>query len=301
MNKLIIGLIAGLFLTAGFVLPAHAAQQTRNYMLVFEAVDYTAQLKEGVEEFFNNVFQDGDQLIVVTPVKLIGYSKQKLSVPKKKLIADLIKEVKTDISSGSVRARDILSNMESIAREVSQGGTEQVIKGTLETYYQLRKILASMRSNYGDNLEKYAKIFMRVKGENHLVMIMPQQFRAVPNRDTMERFRSNPQEIGFKAAEVFLSENFKSGIDVKRLASVFKYANVRFHYFYMKPKSIKNRRDFQFIDNMGDLYTDFTKLCKETNGLKSTSAKPAVFVKQMRQLVLEGKVTTEVVDETPEK
>jgi hypothetical protein len=286
-------------------LAAHpAAPKTpRNYMLVFEVTDYSSQLKEAVSHFFDNVFQPGDQLILVTPAKLVGFSRKKLAVPKKQLVANILAVLKTDIAAGSSGPRITLRNMESIVLEL--GRLEETdLQGqirTMERYGQLRKNLAASRISYQAKLEKYSKIFLRVRGENHLIMFLQQEFRPTPAGDAMDMLRRNPRETGFKAGEVFQGENYKSGIDYKKLIATFKYAKLRFHFLYLKAKKIKNRRDIQYIDNMGDMYSDFSKLAKATDGVKLASAKPSFFVKQIRRVVLEGKVEVEVVEESMEK
>jgi hypothetical protein len=51
------------------------------------------------------------------------------------------------------------------------------------------------------------------------------------------------------------------------------------------------------LENSVDVYEVFTQLAKGTGGIKLTSSKTPVFVKQV-DLVVEGKVEVEVVDET---
>jgi len=139
-----------------------------------------------------------------------------------------------------------------------------------------------------------------VRGQNHLLMFLQKEFRPVPGRDTMEALRQNTSQFGFKAVEAFLGENYKTDIDYQKVGLAYKYANVRFHFLYLKGKTIRHRRGIEYIENLGDIYSIFSKIAKATDGIKLVSSKPSAFVKKV-ELIVEGKVEVEVVDEKMEK
>jgi hypothetical protein len=273
-----------------YALPAPKTQ--RNYMLVFELTDYSNQLKESVSYFFDKVFQKGDMLIIATPTRLIGFSPKKLAVPKNKLVTSILKTLKEDIAMGSSRQRTILQEMQNIVLDTDNSN--------IERYKQLRKDLAMMRDTYEPKLMKYAQIFRKARGNNNLLMFLQQEFRPIPDKETMNRLRSDPRGTGFKAAEAYVQESYKTKFDPHKIKVVFNQARVRFHFLYLKSKRIRSRRGVDYVDNMGDLYSDFSKLAKITDGIKMTSAKPASFVKMIRRVLIEGKVETEVVDQKME-
>ncbi|MCP5050924.1 MAG: hypothetical protein GY940_27410 [bacterium] len=294
-------LVVVIMLVAMLVFPLSGAQKKqRNYMLVFEALSFSNQIKDAVNHFFKEVFQKGDLLILVTPAKIKGFPPDKLNVPTKQLAAEIIKILKADIASGSAKQRDLLKEMESLTLTVVRDGA-QPGGVNMRNYMQLRKDLIIAKGSYEAKLTKYAKIFRRARGDNHLIMFMEREYRPIPNRDAMETLRSDPRNTGFLAAEAFQEEKFKSGFNLEQLTAEYKYTNVRFHFLYFQGKKHRTRREIQWIDNLGDAYSDFTKLSKATNGLKMTTSKPSAFVKMIRRLVVEGKVEVEVVDEKMDK
>ncbi len=294
--------MAAVIFIAAVGLMAQGNQQTqRNYMLVFDVIDYTAQMKEAVTHFFNNVLQPGDQLIVVTPSKFIGFSPQKLAAPKAQLINGILKQLKQDISMGTVKYRAIMEPMKQLVQELSGASSSSglTVKQALVNYKQHRQNLFLLRQNMEQKLLKYVDVFRRAKGENHLLMFFEKEFRPIPDKDTMGRLRENPS-IAFDAAEAFVEEQYKTGLNLQRLTAGFKYANVRFHFLYLQGKSARTRRGVDYVENSGDIYEVFTQLAKATGGIKLTSAKTSTFVNQV-DLVVEGKVEVEVVDEKMEE
>lgn len=274
----------------------------RNYMLVFDVRDYSSQLKEAVECFFNKVLQKGDQLIVFTPMKLVGYSPKKLETPKEQLIDELIKILKTDISSGSSQYRTILNEMMSLAvsvTEIAPASDKSGAKSLMENYLKNRENLVNLRGDIEQKLLGYSNIFKKTRGENHLLMFLQQEYRPIPNKKAMSELQESPLETGFQAGEVFLGESYKIKIDYKKIVDAFKSSQVRFHFLYFQDKQTRERSGIDYIDNLGDLYNTFSIISRETNGLKIATAKPEIFVEKVGQIV-EGKVSVEVVEEKME-
>jgi hypothetical protein len=299
MQNKILSLII-ILVAFGLVVSLEANDKTqRNYMLVFQVNDYTVQLKEAVTHFFNDVLKPGDQLIVVTPVKLISYSAHKLNSPKKKLIDNILKILKTDISSGASRHRTILEEMKQIALAISKPYTI-FSENSTNDYIRLRKDLAALKGSYEERLIKYARIFRRVRGDNHLLMFLQQEFRPIPDKETMTYLQSKGSTEVRKTTYAFTSESLNMDFDLKKIITHFKYASIRFHFLYLKGKKIKSMHLLDYIDNLGEIYSDFSKLSAATNGIKLTSSKPASFVKLIRMVVMYGTVSTEVVDQEME-
>lgn len=289
-----------LLLTVGLIAQGNQQKQ-KSYMLVFDVIEYSAQLKEAVKHFFDKVLQPGDNLIIVTPTKLMGFSPQKLKTQKKQLIPGILNQLKDNISMGSAKYRTTMEEMKRVVQEMSgvSSSLGLSVKEALVTYTRHRKDLMTLRQNMEGKLMKYVDIFRRVKGENHLMMFMEKEYRPVPDKKTMGRLRENPS-TSFDAAEAFIEENYKSGVKLDRLIAGFKYANVRFHFLYLEGKSARTRRGVDYLENSGEVYNIFTKLAKATGGIKLTSSKTSAFIDQV-DMVVEGKVTVEVVDETMEK
>lgn len=274
----------------------------RNYMLVFEVTEYSEQLREAVVYFLKNIFLRGDQLIVITPAKFYGFSTKTLSTPNDQLISKILGTLKNDIKIWASRYRIILNEMKRCVQIIAgdRGSLEALISGDqLQTYQQNRTNLSTLRGSYEEKLMKYTDIFRRVRGDNHLLMFLQQEFRPIPDIKAMDRLRSWAGSKK-KVNEVFLIEKSEAKIDLEKIQTLFRYAGVKFHFLYLKGKKIQFSRGVEYLENTGHLYSLFSKLSKATSGIKLVSSKPSSFVKRVGQSV-EGKVTVEVTEEKMEK
>jgi hypothetical protein len=272
-------------------------KQQRNYMMVFDVIEYTPQLKNAVTHFFDNVIQPTDQLIVITPVKTYGYTSAKLSGPKKQLIAEFLKRLKTDVAAGASRYRSILNEMSQTVESLGDSMTTTLtsVKGILKSYRRNRQNLAALRGSYEPKLLEFATIFRRVKGDNHLLMFLQRIGRPIPDTDTLEWIRTRTRE-GSADVAVFLEENLKTDLDYHKLEAAFKYANVKFHFLYLQSKTFRKRRGIDYVDVNQDLYSIFSKLSTLTSGIKLSTAKATSFIKQV-EMVVTGTVEVEVKEE----
>lgn len=272
---------------------------TRNYMLVFDMTDYTDQLREAVTVFFKDVFKKGDQLIIVTPARMIGFSPAKLNVSRKRLTSSILETLKTDINKGAARERNVLQEMERAVRNISDINMLSVTPvNELARYQQMRKNLAAIRGDYQEKLINFSNIFRKVRGDNQLIMFLQPQYRPIPDKETMNWLTMNNRQMDPGAVtRTFLQEDYKSHFDLKQITRIFRYASIRFHFLYIKSNKMKIRRYVEYMDNFGDLYNDFSKLSTATNGIKLTTARPSFFVQQIRRMLIEGKVEVEVIDQ----
>jgi len=113
-TKVIIPVLVILILSFNLLLFSQEKAETgklRNFMVVFDVKDYTSHVKSAVTYFMNDILQEGDQLIIVSPLKLVGFSPEKLSGPREKLIKEIVKMLKEDISRGQARYRDTIKEM----------------------------------------------------------------------------------------------------------------------------------------------------------------------------------------------
>lgn len=290
------------FLGLGMMGPLFAQQNTqtptqRNYMLVFDMIDYSPKIEEAVQYFFTDVFKPGDQLIIVTPLKTVGFSPQKLAMPREKLLESILTTLKLDISTGTARYRDALNIMLGAVNAIlGRAGA-----GGLDDYRQQRRNLVTWRGTMDEKLLKYAKIFSAVKGENHLLMLMQEELRPVPTATALNRALEGSRQTLFAALDAFTGEVKKPPFDFQKVSIAFRYSRIRFHFLYFTLPTSRMETGIEYIDNLGDTQADLKKLSQATNGVLLSSSKPGDFLNQVRSLIMDGKVETEVVTEEMEK
>ena len=282
------------------------SSKLRNFMLVFDVKEYTSHVKSAVTYFINDVLQEGDQLIIVSPKKLVGFSLERLSGPKDKLIKEIVKMLKEDINRGMARYRDTIKEMQQSALYLSgerSMPSASDLSSILATYQQNRQILVTLRGNLEERLMKFNKIFRRAKAdnrENHLLMISEKESRPIPEKKIIDQLRQSNFQYGMRAVEVFLMEKHETELDFQKIEKAFKYADVKFHFLYLQGNSSRSRRGIEYVDNSGDVYDTFSKLAKTTGGVQMSGSRPTSFFKKVDQLK-KGTVEVEVIDQTMKK
>jgi hypothetical protein len=296
-------LIFFLCITIWLSSPVNANQDTgRNFMLVFDVKEYSTPVKEAVTYFINHVLQQGDRLILVSPRRVLGFSPDKMKVPKEQLILYILETLKTDIVSGEVLYRNTLKEMTSdvLAFRVRGASPPDTI---MESYKKHRQTLLALRGNLQERLMKFNKIFRRFKRDNrdnHLLMIFQRELRPVPDKNTIDRWHQGISSVGFRAQEIFLAEENQTKLDLPVLEHAFKYAKVRIHFLYLHSSPERHSGSIKFIDNSRDIYKSLVKLAKATDGIILSSPTPSQFLKKVGQLV-KGKVEVEVINQTMKK
>lgn len=263
-----------------------------NYLLAFNVVDYTPQIKETITVFFEKVITKNDQIVLITPQRAVLIAKEKLSLPKAQLLESIVNVVKGDINKGAAVYRSIFQEMKNDANSVYGSRSGGAISSILANYGGNRKNLQELRSNYQKRLLSYINLFRRVDGKNHMLMVLQKKYRPVPERNTLNALRRSPS--GPKVIEVFDS-NYKKDINLDRLKAALKYCKIKFHFLYLQTKKIRGRR-IDYVEDSGDLYEVYTKLTKATDGIKSTSFNAAPFITQVGMFT-KGTVSVEVKDE----
>lgn len=278
----------------GILNASPAPQPTRNYMMVFQLDDYRPEVKKAVNTFFSKMLKKGDNLIVVTPARMLAFSAAKLAANKNQILGNLLKALKEDINKVGNKKRVILRSMLGIANSMYRYGSSD--EPTLNSYKQYRAELRALRGGLEANLMKYSQIFRQARGENHMLMMLQEEVRPTPK---------DASAAGTKALRVMEAVNSEDDtplFDVEKVKAAYKYAKVRFHFLYFQDKRInKNSGSIRYVDNLRKIYESFTDISKTTGGVKLKSTNPSLFVKQVKQVVLEGKVTTEVVGTEMEK
>lgn len=274
---------------------AGAAQQ-RNFMVVFDVKEYTAQIKDAVEFLLLTTIKKGDQLIIVTPMRVEGFSAQRLEQPRKALAETLLETLKKDIAAGASSYLAIQTEMTSTIRDLDNPDIiDDTVKSLIESYRQNRVNLNAIRGNYEQRFTKFIDVFRRVQGDNNIIYIFQKQVRPIPSKEMMTAFRAFPKS-SFIANEAFMEEVYKPLMDTEKMIAAFKYAKVRFHYLFLQDLAIRNRPGMEFTEMSGDLNELFSKFSAATNGYKQASSKASSFLKDVDGIVT-GTVQVEVKDE----
>lgn len=251
----------------------------KNYVLMFHTLEYNTRLGDAAEYFLKEVIKPEDSLILLTPQKPYTFSqKTRQTTPLEKLI-QLTKDVlKRDISMAASTYKDIIQQMEVVVRNFTDPDTTQP-KNLLTQYRQLKENLFNIRKLNGKLFMDLAAMFKQAKGENHIIIFYEKRIRVIPNRQTMERLRSN-SEVRYEVNEVLEAESTKEVMDVEPVIRALKDAGAKLHFVYLNTK-VRQSRDMESREFSGDIYNVFSKVAKATGGTIMIASRAGAALKKI--------------------
>lgn len=266
------------------------ADVPKNYVLFFEVLNYTRELGDAVTFFFDQVLAPDDQLIIYTPARVYGFSKNTLAKPKRELSEAMKEKLRGDTAACSSNYKTIINEMKNHASEIEGGQTTSAdgligIKNSLNMYRQDMENLRTLRKVNEPLLMKIVDMFKNQPGKNHMVMIYEAEFRPIPDKDTLSRLRGIP-EIAFIVAELFASDDQKSPLDAPKFIDLLREAKISLHFLYIKPKDKTSVQDFK--EHSADMYDVFSQIAKATGGIVETTASPQAALKSLIKAVAES-------------
>lgn len=261
-------------------------KKPRNIMLVFDIKDYNNEIKKTINFFFNKTLRQNDQLIIMTPAnKLYSFSRKTLSSSRDKISKKIKNLLKKDTSVSLSDYRTIFLQMIDTVKEIGSGEPRNV-KNLLVSYENNRKELVMLRKINEGLLLKFADIFKRSKKitgdtKNYIFLFFQKELRPIPDRNTMNKLRDN-MDVAFKAAEIFLNDNSLLKMDIKKIISEFNKGGVNFNFIYINPK-IHKSREYQLVENSGDIYDAMSRIAKGTHGITETTSTPQILFKEFNK------------------
>jgi hypothetical protein len=261
--------------------------RTRNFVLLFETLDYTREMGDALSFFFYKVLAPGDQLIIYTPARVYGFSKMTLAKPKGDLVATMQDKLRGDTAACSSSYKIIMNDMTAQVRDIEGSETSSSdglagLKSSLTMYSQNLNDLQALRKVNDTLLRQIVNMFKTQQGKNHIVMIYQAEFRPIPDKDTLNRLRSIPV-ISFEVAELFAGENQKAPLDADEFIDLFKETPISLHLFYIKPKDVSSVQDFK--EQSADMYDIFSRMAKGSGGIVETTANPEAAFKALLQAI----------------
>ena len=277
MKKLIQPVLIA-FLLCLLILPVVSKDKPKNIMLLFDLKDYNKEIDNTVDHFLNKVISADDQLIVMTPAgKMFSYSSKTISASLQKVSSEIKDALKKHTSVTSSDYQNIYNQMMSIVNDIRDGSGLEDTKNLIAAYENNRKELKMTRRINEAMLLQFSEVFKRsrqVTGDtdNQIYLFFQKEVRPIPDKNTMNNIRENPQ-LSFDAARVFFEEKTEEDFNVDKIAEEFKSAGVTFNFVYIIPKDLPTQR-YQLVDNSGDFYSAMSIIADKTGGKVVTTTQP---------------------------
>ena len=264
----------------------------RNFIMIFQVLEYNSKLTDGVEYFFDKILKPQDQLTVLSPVRPYGFPPQtRQKYPLKKIIEQTKNVLKRDITLGVSNYNQTLQNMTRLVLEISNtwgnsgggnsmgsGASLNDLKRQMIQYRQMLLDLRNLRKLNENLFIQLAGLLKKFQGEKYINIFYQKELRIVPDRDTMEALRANPR-VRFDAIELFDEDRNEEFMDVEKVIQVLKDSSVVVNFFYIQQHGRK-RDGMELKEFSGDVYNVLSKIANATGGKVIATSKPAAALKK---------------------
>jgi len=274
-------------------------QAKRTFILIFNVFDYTDAVGEGIDYFFQNFFQPGDQILIITENAILNIDRGrnlsqvidslKETLKRYKIIstAQILKAYK-DLDYESDR---LLSSLRSF-RAAALGSSEA--QGVMRFYENYERAWNTYRRQFIiPDTGLYRSLVRRLKDEEGekwvLCFQQREMFPRLRNegpletaiREAVDTPSDDPtitaQQRNIRSKQMELNRLFSISNDIQAdtLRNIFMEANISFHLILFKSARTLINQDFELKEVSQDYEDCFRQISLSTGGSTTLSNKIA--------------------------
>lgn len=251
---------------------------SRNFILMFEIIDYIPNIGESIDYFFNNILLPGDELTVFTPVKAYKFNSKALEMFSKEAIATKLKK--------TLRADSVIGNSEyrSVLRELESAITMEDldIDERLSLFRQVLSRFERLRSFDEEGLINFANFLKEKEGQKNVFMFY--QKDVVPQlkpKAIEEIITGNQDRMDIVASVIELFDFFRRdiNIDVDNVKKIFSDSSISMHFLYITKAPFQGSSISRFgtgqsitmADQTENVFSTFQEMAQATGGFVGSS------------------------------
>lgn len=231
----------------------------RQFVLVFEVIDYSPYLDDVIDHFFDHVYAREDRLAIVTPLNTYHLNSDLFAQkPLKEVSDDLKGQLKKDIRKGNAEYKSIM-------RSIVQG------EATYIDYFRLK----NMRRLEQERLLDFADTLKKIEGQKNVFLLY--------QRDAIPRPSSSFGNLSISDYLYTIDELERDiSFDVNKVKQAFSDSMISAHFLYISGTEQYQQSELNMRPS-GDIIRDWSmqtfgalfEVAKATGGLTESSANPA--------------------------
>lgn len=287
-------------------------QTSRTFFLFFEISEYFQKLGEAIEYFVHNVILPGDNLFVITPLKMYKLKEKALTITAREELANQFKKIlRQDVSIGNSEYRSTLKEIGSLARTLSRSieagevdpmerqdivgreldsfGMEQYealdLDEQLVLYASLLDKLEILRTVEQMKLLDFAKFLKYKEGQKHVFLFYQNEYIPQIDPRTLNQYMGlyeGRPDISQIIAGLFDFYKRDISFDVNRVKQVYADSSVSIHFLIISlvPTAAFGVR---MEEHSADIYNAFKQMAEASGGFIERSSNPAHSFQQALQ------------------
>jgi hypothetical protein len=278
-------------------------QRKRLFILIFNIFDHNEAVREGIDYFFQNVFQQGDQFVVLTEGRMLNIKRGKELSEVILNLNETLKKYKLISNQNTLKAFRELGIEADRLLGILRGGGDRSRFVTLDQamirfFDNYRRTWIDYRKQYLiPDLELYRTIMKRIKqmeGEKWAICFQQREmfprFKNAGHLDNEIRdwvdSQTDPQEqvkarlVQAKQQELQRTFDVSQSFPVDNLRDLFMEANITFHLILLKSFRTVFAQDFELREVASDYEDCLKKISFSTGGSSAFSNKVSEALKE---------------------
>lgn len=239
-----------------------APETVRQFVLLFELIDYMPKLEEALDYFIHNVFAPGDSLMVVTPLKFYNFKHDAWrNLTKERIIEQLKTILRKDITMGQREYKNLVWDIIDLLQE-PQNSVDQF---RMERVKILLERLVNLRDVGQKRLLEFADFLKKQEGQKHVFLFYQKEILPIPEG----------------AAEELLTDLIMLGsFDTNKVKQAYADSLITIHFLYLTKtkrhmldgKTMSPLRIKMVAKHRDDIFSTFKDLAQTTGGFIESSA-----------------------------
>ena len=250
---------------------------SRNFVLMFEIIEYIPKMEESIDFFFQNVFLPGDNLTVITPRKSYQFNSKAFEKMSTIQIASQLKEkLREDTVSGNAEYRNLLNELTDVL------AMNMDIDEKMALFRQVLTRLETIRSIDEERLINFANFLKEKEGQKNVFLFYQKDVLPQLNADVLNRIVSENQDridIQQNVSELFEFYRRDLNFDPENVNQIFSDSSISMHFLYItkKPTQAVDASRFGSMENMTlaeqseDIFSTFREMAQATGGFIGSS------------------------------
>jgi hypothetical protein len=275
----------------------------RRFYFLFHISEYNAKIGDAIEYFFENIFQPGDQVILMTPIKTYAVSKTAIRSKDKKTIAqDMSAAIRRDTQVGVSEYNGLLSDLRRLVGLLatpksqerlifdleSSGGTQpDTLQYLLNRYRNSLQNIEELRLINEPKLIKFANQIKNIRYQTVVFFFYQREFRPEIHATVLDRLLFDNQHD--PAALSLLSDLFqffhrRININSQRIVREFSDSKAMFNLlFFNKPQV--NYTGIFMREQSEDIFRLFSQVAVATGGIVDNTQNPESALKKATPII----------------
>jgi len=281
-------------------------QKKRLFILIFNIFDYNEAVGEGIDYFFQNVFQEGDRFLILTEGRMLDIEREKKLSDVVLNLKETLKKYKLISNQNILKAfRDLtreadklLAMLRGLERDFEKSVYTPVDQAMIRFFDNYKRIWSDYRKQYLiPDLELYRSIIKRIKqmeGEKWAICFLQREmFPRLKKAGRLDNEISDwvgsqldpMQQVKARLVQVRQQElqrtfDVSQNFPADSLRDLFMEANITFHLILLKSFRVVFFQDFDLREIAQDYEDCFKKISFSTGGSSTFSNKVSEALKE---------------------